>query len=143
MLPGLKALLIEGGATTVSEVLEVLPVPAVVSLTVTLFGANPATFPLTSTLIWQEAPGARLAPVKLMTPEPAVAEGVVLQVLVKPLGVATTSVPGAAFGKVSVNEIPLSVETALLLGLVIVTSGWLCRSKESSKRQILWQSTVD
>src|SRR5262249_58553497 len=61
-----------------------------------------------------------VAPVKLMTPEPAVAVGVVLQVLVKPLGVATTSVPGAAFGKVSVNEIPLSVETALLLGLVIV-----------------------
>ena len=67
-----------------------------------------------------EAPAARLAPVKLTVPEPAVAVGVVLHVLVKPLGVATTRVPGAAFGNVSVNEIPLSTEAALLFGLVIV-----------------------
>ncbi len=119
-LVGLKALLMVGGATTVSEVLEVLPVPAIVSLTVTLLGANPATVPLTFTEIVHEAPAARLAPVKETLPEPAVAVGVVLQVFVRLLGLATTRVPGAAFGKVSVNEIPLSTEAALLFGLVIV-----------------------
>jgi hypothetical protein len=120
MLVGLKPLLMVGGATTVREVLEVLPVPATVSLTVTLLGANPATVPLTFTEIVHDAPAAKLAPVKETTPEPATAVGVVLQVLVKPLGVATTRVPGAALGKVSVNEIPFSTDAALLLGLVIV-----------------------
>src|SRR5205807_3974387 len=120
MLTVPKALLMVGGATTVREVLEVLPVPATVSVTVTLLGANPATVPCTFTEIVHDAPAAKLAPVKETTPEPATAVGVVLQVLLKPLGVATTSVPGAAFGKVSVNEIPFSMETALLFGLVMV-----------------------
>ncbi len=119
-LVGLKALLIVGGATTVSEVLEVLPVPAIVSLTVTLLGANPATVPLTLTEIVHEAPAARLAPVKETLPEPAVAVGVVLQVFVRLLGLATTRVPGAAFGKVSVNEMPFRTDAALEFGLVIV-----------------------
>jgi len=121
MLVGLKALLIVGGATTVIFAVLVLPVPAVVSLALTLLLAVPATVPFTFTVIVHEAPAARLAPVKLIVPEPAVAVGVVLHVFVKPLGVATTSVPGAAFGKVSVKEIPFRVETALLLGFVIVS----------------------
>ena len=100
MLAAPNALLMVGGATTVREVLEVLPVPATVSLTVTLLGANPATVPCTFTEIVHDTPAARLAPAKVMLPEPAVAVGVVLQVLLKPLGVATISVPGAALGKV-------------------------------------------
>src|SRR5581483_3724557 len=120
MLVGLNALLIVGGPTTTSDVLDVFPVPATVSLIVTLLGAVPATVPLTLSEIVHDAPAARLAPVKLMLPDPGVAGGVVLQVLVKPFGVATTSVPGAALGRVSVNEIPLSTDTALLFGFVIV-----------------------
>src|SRR5207248_1526201 len=107
------ALLMVGGATTVREVLEVLPVPATVSVTVTLLGANPATVPFTFTEIVHDAPAAKLAPVNDTLPEPAVAVGVVLQVLVKPFGVATTRVPGAAFGKVSVNAMPFRTETGL------------------------------
>jgi hypothetical protein len=92
-LVGLNVLLSVAGPTTVREVLEVLPVPASVSLTATLLGANPATVPCTFKEIVQDAPAARFAPVKVMLPEPAVAAGVVLQVLLKPLGEATTSVP--------------------------------------------------
>ena len=119
MLAAPNALLMVGGATTVREVLEVLPVPATVSLTVTLLGAAPATVPFTFTEIMHDAPAAKLAPVKETTPEPATTAGAVLQVLVKPLGVATTRVPGAAFGKVSVNEIPFRTEapnTLLMVG---------------------------
>src|SRR5215471_10488880 len=112
---GLNALLIVGGATTVRLAVPVLPVPAVVSLTVTLLLAAPATVPFTFTVIVHDAPGAKLAPVRLMLPEPATAVGVVLHVFVKPFGVATTSVPGAALGSVSVNEIPLSVWFWLVL----------------------------
>src|SRR5205823_589701 len=108
MLTAPNALLMVGGATTirVGMAVEVLPVPAMVSLTVTLLGADPATVPFTFKEMAQDAPAARLAPVKETLPEPAVAVGVVLQVLVKPFGVATTRVPGAAFGKVSVNAMP-------------------------------------
>jgi hypothetical protein len=117
---GLKALLIVGGATTVRVALDAAPVPPFVELAVTLLGAVPATVPFTFTEIVHDAPGARLAPVNVIVPEPEVAVGVVLQVLLRPFGEATTKVPGAALGKVSVNDIPFSVEAALLLGLVIV-----------------------
>lgn len=117
MLPeGLNALLIVGGATTVRDVLEVLPVPAIVSLTVTLLFLSPAVAPLTFTEMVQLAPAARLAPVNDTVPEPATAVGVVLQVLVKPFGVATTKPEG----RLSVNEMPLRTDAALLFGLVIV-----------------------
>ena len=52
----------------------------------------------------QLAPGARLAPDSEIEDDPATAVGVVLQVLLKPLGVATTS----PAGRLSVKEIALS-----------------------------------
>ena len=65
----------------------------------------------------QLAPGARLAPDKLMEPDPATAVGVVLQVLVKPLGVATIR----PAGRLSVNAIPFNVRLALVLETVKVS----------------------
>ena len=61
-------------------------------------------------------PGARLAPDRETEPEPAVAVGVPEQVVVKPLGVATTS----PAGRVSVKEIALSVWFTLVLEIVKV-----------------------
>ena len=106
---GLNALLMVGGATTVSSALEVFPVPAVVSLAVTLLFAVPATVPCTFTDTVQLAPGARLELPRDTEPEPATAVALPEQLLVKPLGVATTRVPGAALGRVSVNVMALSV----------------------------------
>src|ERR1700694_3185821 len=103
----------------VRRAVEVLPVPASVSLTVTLLFAAPTAVAFTFTVIVHGAPAAKLAPVKLTEPEPAVAVGVVLQVLVKPFGVATTMAPGDV-GRVSVNEMPFSTDAGSLLGLVIV-----------------------
>lgn len=64
----------------------------------------------------QLAPGAKLAPLNEMLPEPAAAVGVVLHVLVRPLGVATTN----PAGRLSVKAIPLSVWFTLLLEMVKV-----------------------
>jgi len=100
-----------GGATTVMEALEVFPVPPLVELTVTLLFSTPAIVPCTFTEIVQVAPGARLAPLKLMDEDPAVAVAVPVQLLVRPLGVATTK-PN---GRLSVNATPFSVRFVLLL----------------------------
>src|SRR5215471_392218 len=102
---GLNALLIVGGATTVRVALAVLPAPAVVSLAVTLLLFTPAVVPWTSTESVHEAPGARLAPVSDTDDDPPVAVGVPLQVVLR-FGVEATINPA---GRVSVNEIPLSV----------------------------------
>jgi hypothetical protein len=64
----------------------------------------------------QLAPGAKLAPDNETEDDPATAVGVVLQVLVKPLGVATTS----PAGRLSVKEIALSVWFTLVLEMVKV-----------------------
>ena len=64
----------------------------------------------------QLAPGARLAPDNATEDDPGAAVGVVLQVFVNPLGVATTS----PVGRVSVNEIALSVWFTLVLETVKV-----------------------
>src|SRR5215471_1685695 len=102
---GLNALLIVGGATTVMEAFAVLPVPAVVSLAATLLLLTPAVVPWTSTESVHEVPGARLAPVSDTDDDPPVAVGVPLQVVLR-FGVEATINPA---GRVSVNEIPLSV----------------------------------
>src|SRR5215472_17592854 len=105
---GLNALLIVGGATTVRLAVPVLPVPAVASLTVTLLLAAPATVPCTCKDTPQVTPGARVELARETEPEPDVAVATPLQVLLSPLGVATTKVPGAV-GRVSVKVIPVSV----------------------------------
>ena len=95
--------------TTVRGAVEVFPEPAVVSLALTLLFAAPTFVPCTFNETVQLAPGARLELARDTDPEPAVAVAVPLQLLVKPLGVATTNDPGALLGKVSVNVMALSV----------------------------------
>src|SRR5689334_3437193 len=112
MAVGLKALAIDGGATTFSEAEAVPPVPPSVEVTfpVVLF-LVPAVVPVTLIEKVQEVLPARVAPERLTTPVPAVAVMVPPpQDPVSPLGVATTR----PAGKVSLNAIPLSAVEALL-----------------------------
>lgn len=108
-LLGLNDLLMVGGAITITEAVAVFPAPAVASLAVTLLLAVPATVPCTLAETAQLAPGARLELARDTEPDPAVAVAEPLQLLLRLLGVATTNVPGAALGRVSVNVIALSV----------------------------------
>ena len=64
----------------------------------------------------QEAPAATVAPVRLTDEDPATAVAVPPQVLFRPEGVATTR----PAGKLSVNAIPVRLETVLLLVIVKV-----------------------
>lgn len=100
---------------TVRGAVEVLPEPAVVSLAVTLLLAAPTFVPCTFKDTVQLAPGARLELARDTDPEPAVAVAVPLQLLVRPLGVATTNEPGALLGRVSLNVMPLRVRFWLVL----------------------------
>src|SRR5579864_2156589 len=95
--------------TIVIFALPVFPVPAVVSETATLLFAAPICVPCTFTETVQLAPGARFAPNSDTDPEPALPVAVPVQVEFSPLGEATTNVPGAELGSVSVKEIELSV----------------------------------
>jgi hypothetical protein len=111
MLAAPNALIITGGATTVIEAFEVLPVPAFVEVAWTLLFFTPAVVPVTLTEMAQEAPGARLAPVRLTEVDPFTAVAVPLQVLLRLPGVATTS----PAGRLSVNATPFRVRFWLLL----------------------------
>jgi hypothetical protein len=113
---GEKFLLIEGGETTVTLAFDVLPVPPLVELTVTLLFFNPAVLPVTLTVKLQEAFAARVAPDKLTEVVPAVAVIVPPpQLPVKPLGVETTSPEG----KLSVKPTPVN-EIVFAVGLLMV-----------------------
>src|SRR5215471_18056454 len=116
MLVGLNALLIVGGATTVIEAFEVLPVPALVEVACTLLFLTPAVVPWTSTETVQLAPGARLTPVRLTDEEPPTPVAVPPQVLVR-FGVEATTRPA---GKLSVKATPFSVKLTLVLLMVKV-----------------------
>src|SRR5579859_5329949 len=96
------------GATVITAV-EVLPVPVVVSVTVTLLFTVPARVPCTVTETVQLAPATRLAPDRDTDEEPSAAVAVPVQELLRLPGVATISVAGAAVGRLSVNPIPFSV----------------------------------
>ena len=127
MLVGLKALLIVGGATTVIEAFEVLPVtpPALVAVGVTLLFLTPAVVPCTVTDTVQDVFGATLAPKSETVDEPLAAVAVPPHVLLKLPGVATTN----PAGRLSVKATPLSVRFWLLLlsrvkvRLVVLLSG--------------------
>src|SRR5215467_8735539 len=100
---GLKALAIDGGATTVSVSLAVFPVPPLVEDTAPeVFVNAPAAVPVTFTTTVQELLTAMLPPVRLMLVPPAAAEAEPPQLFVKPLGVATTNPAGS----VSLNATP-------------------------------------
>ena len=109
MLAAPNALMITGGATTVIEALEVLPVPPSVEVTWTLLFFTPAVVPCTFTDTVQLVLAATVPPERLMLPDPATAVAVPPQLLVKALGVATTN----PAGRLSVNAIPFSVRPVL------------------------------
>src|SRR5947209_16912599 len=100
MLPAPSALLIVGGATTVTVAVAGVLASASVELTVTLLFLSPAVVPCTFTDTVHEALAATVPPLRLTEPEPAVAVAVPPQVLVRPLGVATFN----PAGKLSVKE---------------------------------------
>ena len=111
MLAAPKAFAMVGGATTVIEALEVLPVPPFVEVTWTLLFFTPAVVPWTFTETVQLAPGARLAPVKDTDDDPATAVAVPLQVVFRLFGVATTN----PAGRLSVKATPFRVRFWLVL----------------------------
>src|SRR6266849_2505829 len=116
MLAAPNALMITGGATTVTLAFEVLPVPPSVDVTCTLLFFAPAVVPVTFTEKVQEELVAKVAPDRVTLPEPAVAVMVPPpQLPVRPFGVATTRPAGS----VSVNAIPVS-EMVLIAGFVMV-----------------------
>jgi hypothetical protein len=109
---GLKALAIEGGASTFTLADAVPPVPPSVEDTfpvVLLF--SPAVVPVTLMENVQDELAARLAPDRLAVDDPAVAVIVPPpQEPVNPLGVETTKPAGSA----SLNPIPFSAVEVLL-----------------------------
>src|ERR1700687_5872221 len=112
-----NAFAIEGGPSTASvAVLLVAPAPVSVELTApVVLDLVPAVVPVTFTVMEHEPPDASVPPVKLMVLEPAVYDGVPLQVLLAPFGVDTTK----PAGRLSVKVTP--VRPKLELGLVIVS----------------------
>src|SRR5882724_7952981 len=115
MLAAPNALMITGGATTVTLAFEVLPVPPSVDVTCTLLFFTPAVVPVTFTDNVHEVFTARVAPDRLTDPEPATAVAVPPHVLLNPFGVVTTK-PG---GRLSVKATPVSA-MVLATGLVMV-----------------------
>jgi hypothetical protein len=100
-------LVIVGGPITVSD--AVLLVVVVGPLSFELIGpvvlfCTPGAMPVTLTENMQEPFAASVSPERLMTFVPAVAVIDPVQVVLKPLGVDTTSPTGS----VSLNEIPVS-----------------------------------
>lgn len=106
MPPGLKDLVVVGGATTVMLADAVPPVPPSVEVTapVVLF-CVPAAMPVTLTDKLQDAVAARVPPDKLITLVPCVAVIVPVHVVVRPLGVEMISPAGS----VSLNPMPVRV----------------------------------
>jgi hypothetical protein len=115
MLAPPKASLIIGGAATARLAVVLFPVPPLVELTVTLLFFAPAVVPVTFKLSVQEVPAVSVPPDRLTADEPVAAAAVPVQVVVKPLGVATTR----PVGKLSLNPTPVS-DTVFAAGLVIV-----------------------
>ena len=97
-----KDLAIVGGVTTVSEAVDVLPVPTVVEDTVTLLFFTPALVAVTFNDTVQDALPARVPAERLADVLPAAAVAVPPQVLVRLFGVATTKPDG----KLSVKARP-------------------------------------
>src|SRR5882724_6008341 len=115
MLAAPNALMMTGGATTVTLALEVLPVPPSVDVTCTLLFLTPAVVPVTFTDNVHEALTANVPPDRLTDPEPATAVAVPPQVLDSPFGVATTK----PAGRVSVKATPVNA-MVLATGFVMV-----------------------
>jgi hypothetical protein len=119
MVPVPKAVVMEGGLSTVTEAEAVLPVPPLVELTLTLLFLAPAVVPVTFNEKLQLPPGPKYPELRLMLFEPAVAVtlpySLPQEVGFRPLGVATNN----PAGKVSVKAMPFS-STVFAEGLVMV-----------------------
>src|SRR5579859_3613914 len=110
-------LLMVGGAATVNVADAVPPVPPFVELTgPVVFVYTPPTALVTLAVTVHELFTGMLPPVRETLADPAVAVAVPPQVLLSPLGVATTRLAG----KVSVKATPFSA-TPFAAGLVMVT----------------------
>src|SRR5215469_16024789 len=109
-----NALLIVGGATTVTVALAVLLFPPSVELTCTELFLSPAVVPCTFTETAHEALAASVPPDRLTELAPPVAVAVPPHVLFR-LGVEATTSPA---GRLSVNANPVSV--TLLFGLLML-----------------------
>src|SRR5262249_9831050 len=127
-----NALLMVGGATTVIEAFDVLPVPPLVDVTCTLLFFAPAVVPCTFSETVQFEFGATEAPDKLTVEDPSAAVAVPpLQLVVTLLGVAATR----PAGRLSVKATPVSVRFWLLLlsmvkvRLVVAFSGIVAAPK--------------
>ena len=122
-----------GGAVaeTVRLALEVLPVPPLSELTVTLLFLTPAVRPITLTLKLHEAPPWRLAPANCTNELPAVAVIVPPpQDPVSPLGVATTSTDGRLSKKLTLDKATVAFGLlSVKLKLVVPFSGTLAVPK--------------
>ncbi len=109
-------LVMVGGVATLMLAVAVLPVPPLVEVTLPVVLTKfPEAVAVMLTVRVQVLLAAMVPPVSEMLPEPATAVAVPPQVLVRPLGVATTRPAGS----VSVNATPVSA-TALAAGLVMV-----------------------
>ena len=115
MLAAPNAFAIIAAAVTVTEALEVLPVPPSVDETCTLLFFTPAVVPITFTESVQDVLAARVAAPRLTDAAPAAALAVPVQVVVNPLGVATSKPDG----RLSVNATPVS-GMVLLAGLLML-----------------------
>ena len=118
MVAAPKALLMVGGPTTVtvSEAVPPAPLSLVVMVPVVLF-LTPMVVPVTLTLNEQFPAGSITPLVRLMVPEPAVAEMVPLPHPPVMFGTVATTSPA---GRVSVNETPVSPSVALELVMLKV-----------------------
>jgi hypothetical protein len=110
-----NVLAIVGGAITVSDAFEVLPVPPLVEATVTELFFTPADAPVTFTENVQLVAVAKLAPDRLALADPAVA--VIDPPPHEPLNPFGVEITNPA-GKLSVKLIPVNV--AFAAGLLIV-----------------------
>src|SRR5258708_11204801 len=99
MLAAPNALMITGGASTVIDAVEVLPVPPSVEVICTELFFTPVVVPCTSAETVQEAPPASVPPDRLTEPDPPTAVAVPPQ-LFERFGVGATTRPA---GRLSVN----------------------------------------
>jgi len=109
-----KALMMTGGATTVMDALDVLPVPPSVEVIATLLFFIPAVVPVTLTDTVQLALAASVPAERLTEPEPPTAVPVPPQVSLR-FGVDAITRPA---GRVSVNVTPFKV--TVVFGLVML-----------------------
>src|ERR1700688_4535314 len=89
-----KVLMRMGGATTVTEALEVFPVPACMDVVVTVLFLIPAVIPVTSSEIVQDELTASVPADRLTNEVPATAVVVPVQVVTTFGGVPTTKPAG-------------------------------------------------